>query len=121
MNYLITESKLKNVIYNFLNNYNDFKDLKEFDGDFMDWENGKWVEATEFGHFDWDPIITYYKYPSETEKYDDIDLEILPLVHVNDGNFRTMMGSLFGDMDKYEDIFLDWFEDTYGYRANNLT
>ena len=58
MKYLITESKLKKVVYNYMK---DYENLTEFDGDFFDWDNGQNVEAIEFGKVAWDPIFTYYK------------------------------------------------------------
>jgi hypothetical protein len=116
MKYLITESKLKKVVYNYLK---DYSNLTEFDGDFFDWENGHTVEAIEFGKVEWDPIFTYYKIPSNTEKFKDKDfLELVPALHVNHHDFLDTLKSLFGK--ESVDIVIDWFEDTYGYKVNTI-
>ena len=116
MKYLLTETKLKSVIYNYLKEYSS---LNEFDGDFFDWDNGHTVEAIEFGKVDWDPIFTYYKVPTDTEGYKDKDfLELLPALHVNHHNFLDTLELLFGE--KSKDIVINWFEDTYGYEVNTI-
>jgi len=116
MKYLITESKLKRVVYNYLK---DYENLTEFDGDFFDWDNGQNVEAIEFGKVDWDPIFTYYKIPSNTKKYKDKSfLELLPALHSNNFDFLDTLKTLFGE--ESTDIVIGWFEDTYGYKVNTL-
>ena len=116
MKYLITESKLKRVVYNYLK---DYENLIEFDGDFFDWDNGQNVEAIEFGKVEWDPIFTYYKIPSNTKKYKDKSfLELLPALHSNNFDFLDTLKTLFGE--ESTDIVIDWFEDTYGYKVNTL-
>jgi hypothetical protein len=119
MKYLITESKLKNVIYRFLDNYQDLKGLEEFENDFFDYDNDFMVVVIEFGHVDWDPIIQYYKYPSNPDKYNDKDfLDILPVINIVDDSIKTLLYSMFGN--EYKEVFLQWFKDTYGYPANDI-
>ena len=98
-----TNSKLYKSIYNYIENHPYMEDLKEFDGSFMNWDDGEWIDVIEFGQEQYDPVFEYHT----KNKY----------IVINN-IFGEQLVKMFGK--RFHKPFIDWFTKTYGYEVTEI-
>jgi hypothetical protein len=112
MKYILTESKLKKVFFDYFNSEYKPHTLKMNEESIFDWGEGVSVDAISFESEDGFSVFDYYpEEQSNTEDWSDIELESLPtLIVYSSSNMRKV----FGDDSLFEDYIKEWFELTFG-------
>lgn len=124
MKYLITESKLKDIIFKFLDDNFDLKNLDWVEEEFFDWDSGHNIEAIYFGNAEEmnnmgvSPVIEYFKYPSNSEGWSEEDLQYLPSFRFIDDNILNLLTKMFGN--SFEPFAIEWFNNRTGLEAKNI-
>lgn len=121
MKYIITESKLKNIIFKFLDNRYDLENFYWNEDEFFDWDTGHNIEMIYFGEeedFEDNYVIEYFKYPTHDGKWNDEELQYLPSFRFIDDEVTKLLSNMFGN--EYEPIVIEWFNDRTGLNAKNI-
>lgn len=124
MKYLITESKLKDIIFKYLDDSFDLENLYWEEDDFFDWDTGRNIEVIYFGddegmnNMGVSPVIEYFKYPSNPESWSEDELQYLPSFRFVDDNVKSLLTKMFGD--SFEPLAIEWFKNRSGFDAKNI-
>ena len=124
MKYIIKESKLKDIIFKYLDDSFDLENLYWEEEDFFDWDSGNEIEAIYFGDAEEmndmgvSPVIEYFKYPSNVEGWSEDDLQYLPSFRFVNDNVNKMLKHMFGS--SYEPIAMEWFKERTGLDVKNI-
>jgi len=121
--YIISESKLDNIIYNYINSIGEFMNLEEFDCSSFDWDLGHDVEEYCYQKEPYGDVqIEYFPHPEQiptiiSSEYGET-LEYLPAVNIVDTDIKNELESLFGD--RWEEPFKKWFKDKFDRNIKTL-
>jgi hypothetical protein len=124
MKYLITESKLKDIIFKYLDDSFDLENLYWEEDDFFDWDTGHNIEVIYFGddegmnNMGVSPVIEYFKYPSNPEGWTEDELQYLPSFRFVDDNVKSLLTKMFGDT--FEPFAIEWFKSRSGFDSKNI-
>jgi len=121
MKYIITESKLKDIIFKFLDNRYDLENFYWNEDEFFDWDTGHNIEMIYFGEeedFEDNYVIEYFKYPTHDRGWNDEELQYLPSFRFIDNEVTKLLSNMFGN--EYEPIVIEWFNDRTGLNAKNI-
>lgn len=121
MKIIITEEKLYDAIYKFIDGYYDKDDINydynhDDDGDPTDTAIMYYLGDYEMGH------NLFHLYNKEYWEGDSIHAnlkrDISPILMIHDENFSDRLNSLFGD--KWIPVLKDWFETNFDYKVNTI-
>lgn len=108
MKFIISESKLQSYVMYYLDSIPELENLTMVEEDFFDWDQGVSVDVIFFESEPNFPQMEYYPIQSNTEGWNDFDLESQPLLKINaDIKIKEMFG------DKIDEFVKTWFEKKY--------
>jgi hypothetical protein len=128
MKYIINESKVNEIIYNFIDNYYDFNYINfthpyEYDDDGFENEDENIIDYY-YGDYqgidDSDFIFTYYssEYYSSDIPSEKIHKEKSPILEIRDDKIIKTLNNLFGKM--WRLIFKQWFIDNFNLPVKTI-
>jgi len=125
MKYLITESKFKNMIFDYLEDSPLFKDVEEHRTGYPAAvkEYFQTVHLNDDMDPDYDHVFTYYR---DSESYEDITGvespygdEYYPLIELDTNYIYNPLSSLFGEKNVKEYV-KEWINNKFNLKANHL-
>jgi hypothetical protein len=128
MKYIINESKINKIIYNFIDDYYDFNNISfthpyEYDDDGYENEDENIIDYY-YGDYqgidDSDFIFTYYSYEyySSDIPSENIHKEKAPILEIRDDEIIERLNALFGMM--WKPIFKQWFIDNFNLPVKTI-
>jgi hypothetical protein len=118
MKYIITEDKLRDVIYNYINNYYD---VDEIHSNPIHDEDGQPLDTAEefyVGDYSDDEFVfTLYQKNYWTSSH-DFRKELSPILMIENENFASYLNSMFGE--RWKPIFKEWFEENFGKEIKTI-
>jgi len=118
MKYIITEDKLRDVIYNYINNYYDVDNINSnpfHDDDGQPLDTGEEFYLGDYGDDEF--VFTLYQ-KNYWLNPDDFRVELSPMLMIEDENFASNLNSMFGD--RWKSIFKEWFKENFGEEIKTI-
>lgn len=111
MKYILTESKLKKVFFDYFNSEFKPDELTMKEDSIFDWGEGVSVDAISFDSEDGFTAFDYYpEEQSDTNGWSEIEIESLPtLIVYTSSNIRHLLGN----EDMFEEYIKEWFISTF--------
>ena len=120
MKYIITEDKLRDVIYNYINNYYDVDEIHS--NQFHDEDGNPTDAAIEYylGDYngDFEEEVFYLYNESYWTNPDDFRKKLSPILMIEDENFASYLNSMFGE--RWKPVFKEWFEENFGEEIKTI-
>jgi hypothetical protein len=111
MKYILTESKLKKVFFDYFNSEFNPNELKMREDSIFDWGEGISVNTISFDGEDGFTVFDYYpEEQADTHEWSEVDVESLPtLILYTSSNIRHLLGN----EELFDDYIKEWFSTTF--------